>query len=118
MQGKCNRRDRAGNGEERKKEMGSFPLGLSQVSAAKFSRMGKSLHRVLGVGAKLLPATTQQGQDHHAAVRALAFKWIRVVFRCWKDGVAYDESRAIPYHQVIFGVRGSRRKLFRGTIDF
>src|ERR1700736_2529932 len=34
-----------------------------------------------------------QGQDHHAAVRALAFKWIRVVFRCWKDGVAYDESK-------------------------
>jgi integrase len=28
-----------------------------------------------------------KGQDHHAAVRALAFKWIRVVFRCWKDGV-------------------------------
>ena len=34
-----------------------------------------------------------QGQDPHAAVRALAFKWIRVVFRCWKDGVAYDESK-------------------------
>jgi len=26
-------------------------------------------------------------------VRALAFKWIRVVFRCWQDRVAYDESR-------------------------
>jgi hypothetical protein len=61
MQGKCNRRDHAGNGEERKKEMGSFPLGLSQVSAAKFSRMGESLDCVLGVGTKLLPATTQQG---------------------------------------------------------
>jgi len=34
-----------------------------------------------------------KGQDHHAAVRALAFKWIRIVFRCWKDGVAYDESK-------------------------
>ena len=34
-----------------------------------------------------------RGKGHHAAVRALAFKWIRVVFRCWKDGVAYDESR-------------------------
>jgi transposase len=34
-----------------------------------------------------------QGKGHHAAVRALAFKWIRIVFRCWKDGVAYDESR-------------------------
>jgi len=35
----------------------------------------------------------QRGKGHHAAVRALAFKWIRIVFRCWKDGVAYDESR-------------------------
>ena len=35
----------------------------------------------------------KRGKDHHAAVRALAFKWIRIVFRCWKDRVAYDESR-------------------------
>ena len=34
-----------------------------------------------------------KGQDHHAAVRALAFKWIRVAFRCWKDGVVYDERK-------------------------
>ncbi|MGA8621593.1 MAG: IS110 family transposase [Candidatus Sulfotelmatobacter sp.] len=35
----------------------------------------------------------KQGQGHHAAVRALAFKWIRIVFRCWKDRVAYDEKK-------------------------
>ena len=35
----------------------------------------------------------QRGNDHHAAVRALAFKWIRIVFRCWKDRVAYDENK-------------------------
>jgi transposase len=34
-----------------------------------------------------------RGKGHHAAVRALAFKWIRILFRCWKDGVAYDKSR-------------------------
>src|SRR5262249_16950181 len=34
-----------------------------------------------------------RGSDHHAAVRALAFKWIRIVFRCWKSRVAYDESK-------------------------
>jgi transposase len=33
------------------------------------------------------------GKGHHAAVRTLAFKWIRIVFRCWQDRVAYDESR-------------------------
>ena len=31
-------------------------------------------------------------KDHHPAVRALAFKWIRIIFRCWKDGKPYDEE--------------------------
>jgi len=34
-----------------------------------------------------------RGAGHHAAVRALAFKWIRIAFRCWKDRVPYDNSR-------------------------
>ena len=34
-----------------------------------------------------------RGKGHHAAVRGLAFKWIRIVFRCWKDRAVYDESR-------------------------
>jgi len=34
-----------------------------------------------------------KGSTHNAAVRALAFKWIRVLFRCWVDRVPYDESR-------------------------
>jgi len=31
-------------------------------------------------------------KSHQAAVRALAFKWIRIMFRCWKDGKTYDEQ--------------------------
>jgi transposase len=34
-----------------------------------------------------------RNKSHHAAVRALSFKWIRIVFRCWKDRVPYDETR-------------------------
>jgi len=34
-----------------------------------------------------------RGMGHHAAVRALAFKWIRVLFRCWQDRTPYDEAR-------------------------
>jgi len=33
-----------------------------------------------------------QGQSHQAAVRALAFKWMRILFRCWQDRRPYDES--------------------------
>ena len=32
-------------------------------------------------------------KGHHAALRALAYKWTRIFFRCWRDGVPYDEQR-------------------------
>jgi hypothetical protein len=35
------------------------------------------------------------GKRHHAALRALAFKWQRILFRCWKDGVTYNEAKYI-----------------------
>jgi transposase len=34
-----------------------------------------------------------KGSSHNATVRALAFKWIRILFRCWIDRTPYDESR-------------------------
>ena len=34
-----------------------------------------------------------RGKDHHAAVRALAFKWIRILWRCWQEHTPYDEAR-------------------------
>jgi transposase len=30
---------------------------------------------------------------HHAALRALAFKWMRILFRCWQNHDVYDEAR-------------------------
>ena len=33
-----------------------------------------------------------KGASHQAAVRSLAFKWIRIVFRCWQTGRPYNES--------------------------
>jgi transposase len=38
---------------------------------------------------------TQQrakGSTHQAAARALAFKWIRILYRCWQTHTPYDES--------------------------
>lgn len=32
-----------------------------------------------------------RGKTHHAAVRALAYKWIRILFRCWKDHRPYQD---------------------------
>ena len=36
-----------------------------------------------------------RGNGHHAAVRALAYKWIRIIFRCWKERRPYDESQYV-----------------------
>lgn len=32
------------------------------------------------------------GKGHNAALRTLAFKWLRVLFRCWKTNTPYDET--------------------------
>ena len=37
-------------------------------------------------------AQRAKGNEHHAAVRSLSYKWIRIIFRCWKDGRLYDEE--------------------------
>jgi hypothetical protein len=34
----------------------------------------------------------ERGAGHQAALRALAYKWQRIVFRCWKNREVYDES--------------------------
>ena len=34
----------------------------------------------------------EKGKSHHSAIRSLAFKWIRIVFACWKANKPYDES--------------------------
>ena len=33
-----------------------------------------------------------KGKAHQAAVRALAFQWIRILYRCWQERLPYDES--------------------------
>jgi len=33
-----------------------------------------------------------KGLRHHASVRALAYKWIRIIYRCWQERILYDET--------------------------
>jgi transposase len=35
----------------------------------------------------------QSGKSHPKAIRALAYKWGRILWRCWQDGVPYDEGK-------------------------
>ena len=40
-----------------------------------------------------------RGVKHHAAVRALAFKWIRILHRCWQSRTLYNE---VHYFQHLY----------------
>lgn len=37
----------------------------------------------------------QEGDDHPTVIRKLAFKWIRIMYRCWMTKEKYDEKRYI-----------------------
>jgi transposase len=34
-----------------------------------------------------------KGSSHQAALRSLAFKWLRILYRCWQTRTPYDESK-------------------------
>lgn len=37
----------------------------------------------------------QAGKSHQKAIRALAYKWGRILWCCWQDGKAYDEEKYV-----------------------
>ena len=42
---------------------------------------------------QFVEAKTKAGKSYYTAIRALAYKWIRILCACWKQGVDYDEAR-------------------------
>jgi transposase len=34
-----------------------------------------------------------RGQSRHQAIRALAYRWIRILYACWKNRTPYDEAK-------------------------
>ena len=36
-----------------------------------------------------------KGKSHQAAVRSLAYKWIRIIWKCWQTRRKYDEARYV-----------------------
>jgi len=74
-------------------EMGAFPLGLPQVSAAKFSRMGRSLDCAIDVGSGLLPATAASGQRPPRSRTSVGIQMDSDRISLLERSVAYDESK-------------------------
>jgi hypothetical protein len=73
--------------------MGALALGLSEIPAPDVSRMGLAVYQESKWARAFYDQQRERNKSHHAAVRALAFKWLRILFRCWKDRVHYDEAR-------------------------
>jgi hypothetical protein len=44
-----------------------------------------------------------KGKKYHTIIRALAYKWIRILFRCWQNRTSYDDAR----YMKILKKRGS-----------
>lgn len=45
-------------------------------------------------------AQRDKKKGHHAAVRSVAFKWIRIFFRCWRDRKPYCEATYLAARQA------------------
>jgi transposase len=64
------------------------PLFLRQ-SIHEFAN--QSIHHSFWAG-EFYKRQRARGKEHQVAVRALAFKWIRIMFRCWQDRKPYNEA--------------------------
>ena len=51
--------------------------------------------------AHLYQQARARGHRHPHAVRILARAWLRVIWRCWQDGLAYDPTRHGTYQRLI-----------------
>lgn len=41
---------------------------------------------------EFVEAKTKAGKSYYTAIRALAYKWIRILHTCWKQGTVYNEA--------------------------
>jgi len=67
----------------------AFPPFLHQTF---FEFAGKSV-AFSQWAAKYYAIRKAQGREHNAIIRSLAFKWIRILWRCWQDNQPYNEAQ-------------------------
>src|SRR6266403_648690 len=54
-----------------------------------------------------------KGKKYNAIIRAFAFKWIRILFRCWKNHTPYDDNKymeTLKKHGSIFATLHLEKK--------
>jgi transposase len=53
----------------------------------------KSSTLTCGWAKAFVEAKTKSGKTYYTAIRALAFKWMRILHACWEAGTTYDEAK-------------------------
>jgi transposase len=101
------RRERFADAEEMQRYSGIAPVKIAsgktlhvhfRRACPKFLRQtfhefaGHSIATSVWAKAYYQHLRNDEKKDHHAAVRSLAYKWIRIIYRCWKDSKPYDEQ--------------------------
>jgi transposase len=74
-----------------KKRFVHWRLACPKFIRQTFQEFAEHSRRWCGWAKAYYQRQIQQGKKHNAAVRALAYKWIRILFRCWKDRRTYDD---------------------------
>ena len=85
-------RDRAGGAAQRERQTTRFRWAAPKFVRQSFHEFAAFSTRKSVWARAYYEQHRAKGKPHHRAVRAVAFKWIRILFRCWQDGTPYDEG--------------------------
>lgn len=67
-------------------------LAKPQFEHQTWIEFAKSSLLICGWAQDFVAAKTKAGKTYYTAIRALAFKWIRIIHACWRKGTVYNES--------------------------
>ncbi len=67
-------------------------LAKPQFEHQTWIEYAKSSLLTCGWARAFVEAKIQAGKSYFTAIRALAFKWIRIIHACWENGIVYDET--------------------------
>ena len=73
--------------------MGSLMMAVCQVRQADLCLMAARTVNSSYWARLYYQGLREKGKFHQSAIRVLAFKWIRIIYRCWKTRTRYDEAK-------------------------
>ena len=79
--------------ESGKRRSASFRRGCDHRLRAHFATLADSTRHWHPWAGDVYRRARERGCDHPHAIRVLGRAWARVLWRCWQDGVPYDQAR-------------------------